>query len=392
MTPGARVQAAIEVLDAILGGDPAERALTAWARGSRYAGSKDRAAVRDHVFDAVRMLRSGGWAGGLRDMPAAGDGRALMAGVLSMQGVDLGALFSGQGHAPAPLDDDRAPDEPMPDAVRLDCPEWLLPILERDLGSECEATLMALRTRAPVFLRANIARIGRAALIAQLADENVASTADEMAPTALRLAGAPRGLTNLTSFEDGLWELQDAGSQALIARLPQTDGDRVLDLCSGGGGKALAIAARGDATVFAHDADAARMRDLPRRAARAEVEIKQLSDPEASAPFDAVVADVPCSGSGSWRRAPDAKWRLTQDRLDELRALQGDILRRAVRLTRPGGWVAYMTCSVLTSENAGLVDSVLAGDADVTLEDRWDCLPRLDGSDGFHLSILRRIG
>ncbi|SDY91908.1 16S rRNA (cytosine967-C5)-methyltransferase [Jannaschia faecimaris] len=390
MMPGARVQAAIEVLDRILAGDAAEKALTVWARGSRFAGSKDRAAVRDHVFDALRMLRSGSWAGGIYGMPVEYDGRSVLAGVLSLQGADLGVLFSGQGHAPAPLDPLPVAPDAAPDAVNLDCPDWLLPLLRRDLGGDADVVLQALRTRAPVFLRVNAARISTSDLIARLTSEGVAVVPDDTAPTAVRLDGTPRGLTNLPSFQEGLWELQDAGSQSLIARLPSTKGMRVLDLCAGGGGKALALAARGDVTVLAHDADPARMSDIPVRAERAGVNIKRLSAPEDDAPFDAVIADVPCSGSGSWRRAPDAKWRLTPERLDELTALQREILRRAIAMVRPGGWVAYMTCSILARENAELVDAVLADTGGLELGDRWSCLPQEGRGDGFHLSVINR--
>ncbi|CTQ50446.1 RsmB/NOP family class I SAM-dependent RNA methyltransferase [Jannaschia donghaensis] len=389
MTPGARVQAAIEVLDIVLSGVAAERALTTWGRSSRYAGSKDRAAVRDHVFDALRRLRTGAWAGGIAHMPKECDARAVMAGVLLGQGADLGALFSGQGHAPAPLEEVSPPDGTLSRAAQLDISDWLLEIFERDLGENADPVLTALRDRAPVFLRANTARISRDALQTVLADEGVETVLDDTAPTALRLTGPARGLTNLPSFQDGLWELQDAGSQALVARLPDMEGARVLDLCAGGGGKALAMAARGAASVFAHDVDAARMRDIPMRSARADVEITQLSTPEDVAPFDAVVVDVPCSGSGSWRRAPDAKWRLTQGRLTELTVLQDEILRRAIALVRPGGWIGYMTCSVLACENAEIADRVVASDPDITLEDRWSCLPTAGGCDGFHLSVLR---
>ena len=387
MTPGARVQAAVDCLDAIFAGEAAERVLTRWARGSRFAGSSDRAAIRTHVFDALRRVRSAAWAGGLGNVALeAMNGRAVMAGLLAGQGRDLRTLFNGQGHAPAPLDP--LPDPgPAPDGVRLDMPDWLLPQFHAALGEVAEPVMQALRDRARVILRANLSRIDRGTLIARLAEDGVAAEAHPASPSAIRLDGAPRGLANKPAFLDGAFELQDAGSQALVDRLPLQAGERVLDLCAGGGGKTLAMADRGAGPLFAHDVDPDRMADLPARAARAGLSIAISPQPEDDGPFDGVVVDAPCSGSGSWRRAPEAKWRLTEARLSELVPLQGEILARATRLTRPGGWVGYMTCSLLDAENGAQVDAAVASHR---LEEalRWSCTP-LNGCDGFFLSVLR---
>lgn len=390
MTPGARVQAAIEILDEILAGTPAEKALTSWARARRFAGSKDRAAIRDHVFDALRMLRSAAWTGGCKRDPVAGDGRAVMAGLTCQQGLDVEALFSGVGYAPAPSETAPAVDPDMPDVVRRDIPDWLLPILRADLGDALDATLDALRHRAPVFLRANTAKTTRDDLARVLASEGVTATPSDVSRTALQVAGAPRGLTNLPSFQDGLWELQDAGSQALVDRVPLAPSARVLDLCAGGGGKALALAARTGNAVWVHDANAARMADIPARTARAGARLTPVTDPETAAPFDVVVADVPCSGTGSWRRAADAKWRLTPDRLAELGTLQARILDRAISLTRPGGVIVYMTCSMLGQENEQVVEGALRRHAGLRLSNQWSILPTAQGPDGFHLSAILR--
>ncbi|GIT92255.1 SAM-dependent methyltransferase [Jannaschia pagri] len=389
MTPGARVQAAIEVLDGVLAGAAAEQALTRWARRSRYAGSKDRAAVRDHVFDALRRLRSSAWLGGLSDMDMSQmEGSAVLAGTLRGQGADLDALFTGQGHAPAPWDRD-PPSGVMPDSVALDCPDWLLPSFRDSLGQRAEAVLLALRDRAPVVLRANTQKATRDQVAERLAQDGVETAPHPLSPTALRVVGPARGLTNLEAFAEGLFELQDAGSQSLVDRVPVVPGQRILDLCSGGGGKALALAARHAGEIMAHDADPRRMRDLPARARRAGAGIQIVETPERFAPFDGVIADVPCSGSGSWRRAPEAKWRLIPERLEALTTLQHDILRRAVDLTNAGGWIAYMTCSLLRSENEAVVETLLSERSDLRLDAQWRCDP-LDDADGFHLSILRK--
>lgn len=394
MTPGARMQAAIEVLERVLRGAAAEREVTAWARNSRFAGSADRAAVRDHVFDALRRLRSSAWTGGLGDVALDRmTAREVMAGLLAGQGADPGALFTGLGHAPAPLDGDLdawpSTSNPAPDGVRLDCPDWLLPLFRESLNERTEDVMLALRNRAPVTLRVNAAKIAREALIARLAEGGVDARPGPLSDSAVVVTGKARGLTSTDAFADGLFEMQDAGSQALVDRLPVSPGARILDLCAGGGGKTLAFAARGAGPLFAHDVDPARMRDLPTRAARAGVNVHLLARAEDEAPFDGVIADVPCSGSGSWRRAPEAKWRLTESRLEELLTVQAGILDRALALVRSGGWLAYMTCSLLRVENDAQVDACLARTPGLRLIDRWSCTP-LEGGDGFHLSLLGR--
>jgi 16S rRNA (cytosine967-C5)-methyltransferase len=389
VTPAARLAAAIGVLDAVAAGARAEAALTGWARGARYAGSGDRTAVRDHVFDALRRRRS------LAALGGAATGRGLMLGALRAAGTDPAGLFTGAGHAPAPLTASEARHlaEPvaMTEAEALDCPDWLAPALRESLGGDFVPVMQALQARAPVFLRANLARAAPAAACAALAAEGIAAHPHPLAPTALRVEGPLRGLQATQVWQDGLVELQDAASQAVCAALPLVPGARVLDHCAGGGGKALAIAARlaaeGGGAVFAHDAAPRRMADLPVRAARAGTPVALLDDPAAQAPFDLVLTDVPCSGSGSWRRDPEGKWRLTPERLAELLRTQAEILDAAARLVAPAGTLAYATCSLLEAENGAQVAAFLArapGWRRVE-ERRWT--PR-DGADGFHLALL----
>ena len=398
MTPGARVQAAIDILGPVLRGAPAEREATRWARGARYAGSGDRAAVRDLVFDALRRLRSSAWLGGQGEVAVeAMEARRVVAGLLRGQGRDPADLFTGAGHAPAPLGAAEAAGPPLdaaPDGVRLDLPDWVLARLRAAEGDVAEGIAAALRARAPVHLRANLARGTRADLIERLADHGIAAAAHPAAPGAVALEGAPRGLDRLPEFAAGLFELQDAGSQTLVeGALEGIAPGRVLDLCAGGGGKALAVAARWpEAEIVAHDADPARLAALPPRAARAGARIALSGDPEG--PFDLVIADVPCSGSGAWRRAPEAKWRLTPERLADLCATQAALLDRARHLVRPGGRVAYMTCSVLSEENGGAVEAALARHGDLAEARRIALRPgesRPEGNtDGFFLSVLHR--
>ena len=334
MTPGARVQAAIEILDRIIGGMPAEQALTGWARRSRFAGSKDRAAVRDHVFQTLRCRRSHACLGG------AETGRGLMLGKLRAEGADPDAVFTGQGHAPAPLTvaERQAGRTPASEGERLDLPDWLVPMFHASLGPTAETAARLLQRRAPVTLRVNIRLNSAREAIEILKESGIETSPVESVETALAVQEGGRQITASRAYLEGRVELQDASSQAAMAAIPLPAGARVLDFCAGGGGKVLALAARGEGKWFAHDVDAGRMRDLPDRAARAGVAVTCLGPGTAGreAPFDVVLCDVPCSGSGTWRRSPDAKWRLTPDRLEELVGLQAGILQEASTLV--GFW------------------------------------------------------
>ncbi|WP_102223335.1 RsmB/NOP family class I SAM-dependent RNA methyltransferase [Acidimangrovimonas sediminis] len=389
MTPAARLAAAMDVLDRVQAGANAEQALTQWSRASRFAGSGDRAAVRDHVFTALRCLRSHAVLGG------GGSGRALVLGGLRAAGRDPEALFTGEGHAPAPLTEAErthlAHSPELPPLAALDCPDWLAPVLKESLGDDFAPVMEALRHRAPVFLRVNTARASVDEAAASLATEGIATRPGPLANTALEVTENERKIRNSAAFREGLVELQDAASQALVAALPAASGQRVLDYCAGGGGKSLALAARGGLEVFAHDADPARMQDLLARAARAGARIGRLdtADVARAAPFDLVLLDVPCSGSGSWRRAPEAKWRLTRGRLDDLCSIQREILEDTVYYVAKFGYLAYATCSLIEAENGAQIEGFLAAHPEwkMTAEHRFT--PR-DGGDGFYLALLTR--
>ena len=383
MTPGARLQAAIEVLDRVQAGTVPEAALTNWARASRFAGSKDRAAVRDHVYDVLRRKRSCAALGGGES------GRALALGLLRGQGADV-AVFDGAGHAPAPLSEAErahlAAPVQMSDGERLDCPDWLMPALRASLGADFELVMEALRHRAPVFLRVNVAKVDRAGAIDALAAEGVLAVAHPLTDTALEVTQNARRVRQTRAFAEGLVELQDAASQAVVAELPPLKGLTVLDYCAGGGGKALAMAALG-ARVTAHDVAAARMRDIPARAARAGTRIAVTTRAEGT--FDLVLADAPCSGSGSWRRDPAGKWALTPARLAELQRIQAQVIDGAAKRVRPGGWLAYATCSMLRAENADAIAAFLTRSPGFRVERTRHFTP-LDGADGFCVFLLRR--
>jgi 16S rRNA (cytosine967-C5)-methyltransferase len=384
MTPSARLAAAIAVLDRWLAGTPAEQALTNWGRASRYAGSGDRLAVRDLVFEAVRCRRSYAHRGG------AETGLGLVLGALRERGEDAAAHFTGQGHAPPPLTEAEKTDPgPATGLAALDCPDWLGPVLQSSLGPDFAAVMQALRRRAPVFLRVNLARTDRAGAIARLAAEGIACAPHGLADSALLVTEGARKIHQSQAFADGLVELQDAASQAVVGALPVTPGLSVLDFCAGGGGKALALAARG-ARVTAHDANPARLRDLAPRAARARAEIAILPAGPPQGTWPLVLADAPCSGSGAWRRAPEGKWALTPARLADLVALQATVLDRASGAVAAGGRLAYATCSMIEAENGAQVQAFLARSPGWRLEREMRLSP-LQGGDGFYLAQVLRV-
>ncbi|MBB1490335.1 MULTISPECIES: RsmB/NOP family class I SAM-dependent RNA methyltransferase [unclassified Paracoccus (in: a-proteobacteria)] len=379
MTPAARAAAAIQILDAILQGEPSEAQLTRWARASRFAGSGDRAAVRDIVYDTLRRRRSRAALGG------ADSGRGLVLGALRETGTNPDTIFTGEGHAPAPLTvAERAGGRAPTEAEVTDLPDWIAETMKADLGSGFVPVAAALRDRAPVWLRANLARTTAAEARQALAADGIAAEPDPRCGTALRATEGERRIQGSAAYREGLVELQDLSPQMACAALPIAPGTTALDFCAGGGGKALALAARG-ARVTAWDAALGRMRDLPARAARAGVRVRIAEVPDGL--HDLVLTDVPCSGSGTWRRTPEAKWRLTPADLDRLAETQAAILDRAARHVRPGGMLAYMTCSLFARENEDQVARFLETHPDFTLR-RAATLTPISASDGFFHALL----
>jgi 16S rRNA (cytosine967-C5)-methyltransferase len=347
MTPGARVQSAIQILDLIIGaarsgGAAADTILARWFAGHRFAGSKDRRAIRELVYAAIR--RCG-------EVPASG--RAAM---LAVAGVDasVAAAFDGSGYGPAPI----GPDEPA--AVAGTVPGWLADALAAS-GLD-DAAQAALLDRAPLDIRINRLRAGTIAIEGA---EAIAGL-----PDALRLPPDTQ-VERLSDYAAGAIEVQDAGSQIVALACAAAPGDRVVDLCAGAGGKTLALAAAmaNEGAILATDTDRARLQRLPPRAERAGVTIAatRLIDPgkEAAAladwqgVADVVLVDAPCSGTGTWRRNPEARWRLTPERLARLCETQARLLDLAADLVRPGGRLVHVVCSLLDAEGRDQADAFL---------------------------------
>ena len=387
MTPAARIQAAIEVIDIWFAGDEGiDKCLLRWGRSHRFAGSGDRRAIADLVYDAVRRLRSSAWVAGCNE---ATNGRDVLRGSLVLSDLDPKEFFSGLKHAPAPLTAEEGTYslDAAPVAVICDIPDWMGALAD-------QAQFQALRARAPLDLRVNTLRSTIEKAVLKLNGEGIEVEEVTAVPGALRVVKGARGLNRSKTFSEGLVEVQDAGSQAAAAFAKATDG-LVLDLCAGGGGKTLALAAQTSVRgrrLIAHDISAERMTDLPARAKRAGAagEIRkpgQLQDLKGAC--DIVVVDAPCSGSGAWRRNPDAKWRLTNATLAEFETVQRDLLNQAATLCAPSGGIVYMTCSIFERENTSRVSDFLAVNSDFVL-DEMIALPVGAPGDGFFVARLLR--
>ena len=431
MTPGARLSAAVEILaDIDARRRPAADALKDWGLGHRFAGSGDRAAIAGVVYDALRRRASSAHV-----MDDSGP-RAIVLGMLRLERkLDpdaIAALASGARFAPAPLTpQERARLEAAdlagaPPWIAGDYPEWLDSHLGRVFGDERAAEGAALASRAPLDLRVNVLKSERDAAAAALADLDPVAT--RWSPVGLRIAldadARNPALHADPAFIKGMVEVQDEGSQlaALLARA--RPGEHVVDLCAGAGGKTLALAAamENHGQLYATDTDKRRLAPIHDRLARSGARNVQVRTPKSvgteladlAGRADLVLIDAPCTGIGAWRRNPDAKWRVRPGALALRLEEQAAALDRAVDLVKPGGRIAYVTCSVLAEENGDQVRAFLARHSDFDLmphgevaaalgeraylfrravlmsEEGLLMTPRRTDTDGFFVSVIAR--
>lgn len=431
MRPGPRICSAIEVLEEILTRHrPAAVALADWAKASRFAGSGDRAAVGNLVYDALRRKNS------IAARMGSSQSRALVLGAagraLSLSTDAIAAAADGSPHAPGPLSAEelagltRDVTADAPDWVRGDFPEWLAPSLQRAFGQSAADEGAALASRAPVDIRVNTLKATREKVLRALASYNPVAT--ELSTVGVRLP-APEGAGRQPNVEaepahgKGWYEVQDEGSQITALLAGAAPRHQVLDICAGAGGKTLAMAAAmgNSGQIYAYDREKLRLRPIFERLKRAGVrntQVLRAGDQAAlrdlGARFDVVLVDAPCTGTGVWRRRPDSKWRLKVSDVGERQAEQRAILANAANLVRPGGRLVYATCSILPEEGVDQIEAFLAarrdfmvvptatawseagmaGVAPASADGRSDSLlltPARHGTDGFFIAVLRRI-
>ncbi|MCA3574188.1 MAG: RsmB/NOP family class I SAM-dependent RNA methyltransferase [Aestuariivirga sp.] len=422
-----RVSAAIDVLSDIFERHrPASEALKDWGKAHRFAGSTDRHAIGTLVYDVLRRRNS------LSFRMGEGTPRALaLAGLRDVWGLsaDVIAALAEEQHGPGALTADEqaalARDlAAMPLHARADVPEWLLPSYERAFGARLAEEGAALASRAPVDLRVNTLKATRPQVIEALA--RFGAVEGPWSPLAVRIPAAGPDARNANVEAEpahgmGWFEVQDAGSQLAALISGAAPGISVADICAGAGGKTLALAAlmQNEGRLLAHDLDRFRLRPIFERLTRAGVtncEVISAQDKgklDAAGPFDCVVIDAPCSGSGSWRRKPDAKWRLTRKQLDQRIKDQDSVLEKGYALAKPGGTILYITCSVLPEENTDQVAAFLARHPDVRIvpyREQWrntiggDAPDSADGSpdtllltpaqhdtDGFFVAVMQKL-
>ena len=435
MTPGARIAAAIDILETIAGGGRAADDVAAtYFRTHRYIGSKDRAQVARHVYSVLRHRAALDWwvdRAGRSNITASPRSR-MLAALAVAAGEPAGEIvgsFDGGRFRPAalsPVEDrlvhalaGRSLRHPaMPRAVANDLPDWLEPYLAELYGDRLEAEMDGLNAPAQVDLRVNLLKTDREGARRALAAEHVRAEPTPWSPIGLRLTERVP-LSGLAAFKDGLVEVQDEGSQLAALLLGAKPGMRVVDFCAGAGGKTLALAAamKNRGKIIACDTAEWRLErsgQRLRRAGASNVERHPLvseRDPwvkRHAKGFDRVLVDAPCLGIGSWRRNPDGKWRATPNDLAELQIRQHDILASAARLVKPGGRLAYVTCSLLVEENEAQAERFLDETPDFTplpAAQAWDeaigtpcpgggdylrLTPAQHGTDGFFVALFER--
>ncbi|MBB6255012.1 RsmB/NOP family class I SAM-dependent RNA methyltransferase [Nitrospirillum iridis] len=437
MTPTARLQAAIDLLAEVLATPrPADAVASAFFRARRYIGAKDRTDVAEKVYGILRRwarlhwwLNRAGYGG--EGQPAV-DARALLiADELLTRGRGAASVaehFNGGKFAPMPLEaheraliqelETHTLDHPQqPDAVRAEVPDWAADTLRQALGDRFVPEMQAMLTAAPMDLRVNPVKGTREQALAALAKAGVTAEPTRISALGIRVRNR-FPIATLKAFQDGLLEIQDEGSQLVAFATNPQPGQQVVDFCAGAGGKTLAIAAMmaNKGRVVACDVLDGRLKRAQERFRRAGLHnietrpLKSARDPwvkRHKGRFDRVVVDAPCSGTGTWRRNPDARWRQLGPGLSELLPLQAEILDSAARLVRPGGRLVYATCSLLPEENQNQVTAFLASHPDFTLmpiQEAWpegmgtppstgDMLslsPARHDTDGFFAAVMVR--
>jgi 16S rRNA (cytosine967-C5)-methyltransferase len=431
MTPAARLAAAIEVFAAIESARrPAADALKSWGIAHRFAGSGDRAAIAGLVYDALRRRASSAWIMGT-DTP-----RAILLGMLKRErGFDTAAiakLADGSRYAPEALSEDERHEldatnlAGAPPHVAGDYPEWLEPQFKQAFGDVRAQEGAALAARAPLDLRVNTLKAERDKAAAMLAD--LAPEPTRWSPWGLRIrlsadAKSP-AIHAEPAFLKGMIEVQDEGSQLAALFTAAKAGEQVVDLCAGAGGKTLALAAmmQNKGQLYATDDDKRRLAPIHERLKRSGARNVQVRTPKTiggelddlASRIDLVLIDAPCTGTGAWRRNPDAKWRMRPGALQQRQNDQTEVLDRAVPLLKAGGRIAYVTCSVLDEENGGQVRAFLGRHAEFSVQPPTQVVqalgerafmfgkaarlsdegitmtPRMTETDGFFVALLRR--
>lgn len=422
MTPAARIKATLDLLENIATSRvPMDSTIGDYMRYRRYVGSKDRAAIAERTYNIIRAHARLGW--WLARAKAEDTPRSRIIAWLSLgEQTDPAPLFDGSQYGPEELSEaeqnlahalkDKTLDDPdMPDAVRLECPPEYEARLRERFGDDFVPEMEAMMAGAPFDLRVNTWLVTREEARDSLADAGIKTDPAPFSSAGLRARGKAY-LAKTKAFTKGWIEIQDEGSQIIAQICGVTPGLQVLDYCAGAGGKTMALAAfmRNKGRIVAMDTEPARLEKARARFRRAGVhdiiEVRPLSDEKSrkwlkrqKGTFDVVLVDAPCSGSGTWRRNPDTRWRVFGPSLDALLETQADILDRVAKTVKPGGRLIYATCSLLREENESQIETFLAAHPEFSLQNldlpcasgpTMRLTPHRHNTDGFFAAVLVR--
>ncbi len=429
MNPAARLQATLELLSEVEAAPrPADAVVSAWLRSRRDIRDAERGPVVDLVYAVLRHHARLGWHLARHGRTSTSRNRLLAWLALGEDKTrdEIQRLFSGGRFAATILTDDErgllgrlqggSVEHPaMPGDVRAECPDWALPPLRRRFGDAFPREMAAMLAPPPLDLRVNPLKTTRAEVLRALRGLGLAAEPCRQAPQGIRIAGRP-SLARLPMLKNGEAEIQDEGSQLIALLVDARAGERVVDFCAGAGGKTLAIATQmaNKGVVIACDVSEGRLKRAAERfrgAGLHNIQARLLSGERDrwvkrhKGGFDRVLVDAPCSGTGAWRRNPDARWRPQEQGLEALVALQAGILDSAARLVRPGGRLVYATCSLLPEENEAQVEAFLATHPDFHLVPLREAAPQIadsahpdylsltparHGTDGFFAAAMAR--
>ncbi len=404
MKTAARYKAVWELMTAVFADkQPADGIINAYFRDRRFIGAGDRRFISEQIWQVIRRRRRLAFEAG-SDNPR----QMLMA---YLKDEDLSQIFTGEAYGMPPLDDDerqfvaalKEQEKTYPPAVECECPDWLYAKIAQP------SLLFALNKSATADFR--VCRGSREDALHLLAKEGYEAVPTPFSPLGVRLTSRVN-LSNCMAYRDGVIEVQDEASQLAALMCDVRPDERIIDYCCGAGGKALALSAllKGQGVVEAHDVNPRRLEQLKPRLARLGVKnIKMVSAADNQPIYTRFIIDAPCSGSGTWRRSPDAKFRLSSERLQELNRIQAEVLEKAYGLTASSGRIIYITCSVLEEENGAVIGAFLERHSDISIVDMpalwrsktglpWPCgtkpwlelNPLISGTDGFFVAVMEK--
>ncbi len=399
MRKDAQANAAISILDEFLDGQNLNIIFSNWTKNNRYAGSSDRESIRNMVFDILRVKKT--FTSVLEKEKQPINGRALVFLYSVFYGLNLNEIFTGQKYGPVKLTDfekefSNLSNENINEYFGIidNIPDFLTAQFKRSLGRNYRNAMRLLERRAPISIRVNPLKSDVSSILECLSSEGMKGKKSKTVRYGINITGNPRRLTQIQAFKDGCFEVQDLHSQKTIEDLPVNEHTKVLDYCAGAGGKILSIACslNGNGKFYIHDIDKRKLKEADLRAKRAGVKFKRLDIENLQkycCSFDSVIADVPCSGSGAWRRNPQQKWRITPESFNEILIRQTIILNEVKDLIKKNGYIFYITCSVLKIENEEVIYKFLSDNKHFRLLNKKDVTIDNHG-DGFFCAVLQK--